>query len=140
MLAVAEVVAVVVAVVASVAVVVVEEVVCSNAPPRLSDGVGADGVGVDEEEQPGLFTETHASPVAETAPTGVSAPADTNVVVCAETGTGAVTSAVSVAVVFVTVVFRSVWLETVGLLSVAWVAVVMGSESCDVLSETPVWV
>ena len=91
-----------------VAAVVVEEVACSTGALRMSEDVGVDVVGVDEEEQPGLLTETHASPVAETLPTGVSAPADTEVVVCAETGTGAVTSVVSVAVVFVPVVLKSV--------------------------------
>ena len=78
--------------------------------------------------------------MAETAPTGVSAPAETEVLACADTGTGADTSAVSVAVVLVPVVARSVWLETVGLVSVACVTTLVGSESCDVLTEAPVFV
>ena len=51
--------------------------------------------------QPGLLTETHADPAAETVPTGVSAPAETEAFVCEETGTGAEMFAVSVAAVFV---------------------------------------
>ncbi len=47
------------------------------------------------------MTETHADPVAETVPTGVSAPAETEAFVCEETGTGAEMFAVSVAAVFV---------------------------------------
>ena len=50
---------------------------------------------------PELLTETHADPVAETVPTGVSAPAETEAFVCEETGAGAETFAVSVAAVFV---------------------------------------
>ena len=92
-----------------VAVSVVADVVCSSCDPKVSDGVEVDEAWLDCEEQPGLFTDTHASPVAETAPTGVSAPAETDVFDCAETGTGAETSsAVSVAAVFVPVVVRSV--------------------------------
>src|SRR5438874_1934119 len=68
--------ALVVDVVVSVTVAVVDEAACSVRPPRLSEAVGADVVGVDPDEQPGSFTETQAGPVADTVPTGVSAPAD----------------------------------------------------------------
>ena len=79
--------------------------------------------------------------MAETSPTGVSAPADTEVLASAETGTGADTSAVSVAVVSVTVVFTSVWLETVGLVSVACVTTLVGSvKICEVFTDAPVFV
>ena len=105
---VAEVAVVVVVVPMFVAVSVVADVVCSSCAPRPSDDVGVDEVWLDCEEHPGLFTDTHASPVAETAPTGVSAPAETDVFDCAETGTGADTSAVSVAVVVEPVVVASV--------------------------------
>ncbi len=58
---------------------------------------------------PGLLTDTHADPVTETSPTGVSVPAEAETVVCEDTGTtGADTSAVSVATVFVPVVVRLV--------------------------------
>jgi len=43
---------------------------------------------------PGLFTDTQADPVAETSPTGVSVPAETEVLCCADTGTGAEASIV----------------------------------------------
>ena len=89
-------------------VVVVDEIACSRLPSRLSEEAGADVIWVDPDEQPGLFTDTHASPVADTSPTGVSVPAEIDVFDCAETGTGAETSAVSVAVVFVPVVVRAV--------------------------------
>jgi hypothetical protein len=95
-------------VVASVVAVVVDVAASSSVPVRLSDTVGGEVVGVDDEEQPGLLTETHASAVSETSPTGVSCSADTAVVTSADTGTGAVTSSVSVAVVSVRVVVRSV--------------------------------
>ena len=87
---------------------VVEDTACPNDSVRLGDATGADEVWLDWGEQPGAFTETQTDPVAETWPTGVSAPADTEVFVCAETGTGAETSAVSVAVVLVPVVARCV--------------------------------
>ncbi len=86
----------------------VEETVFSTTPPRLSEGAGAEVVGVDP-EQPGSLTDTQADPVAETSPTGVSVPAEADAVVCEETGTtGADTSAVSVAAVFVPVVVKFV--------------------------------
>lgn len=59
--------------------------------------------------QPGLLTETHAAPVTETVPTGVSALADTEASICEDTGTtGAEISVVSVAAVFVPVVVKFV--------------------------------
>ena len=87
---------------------VVEDAACPKDSVRLGDAAGADEVWLDWGEQPGSFTETQADPVAETWPTGVSAPADTEVVVCADTGTGAVISTVSVEVVFVPVVVKFV--------------------------------
>jgi len=87
---------------------VVEDTACPKDSVRLGDATGADEGWLAWGEQPGSFTETQADPVAETAPTGVSAPADTEVFVCADTGTGAETSAVSVAVVLVPVVVRCV--------------------------------
>ena len=87
---------------------VVDETVFSTTPPRLSEEAGAEVAGVDP-EQPGSLTDTQADPVAETAPTGVSVPAEADAVVCEETGTtGAETSAVSVTAVFVPVVVKCV--------------------------------
>ena len=85
---------------------VVEDTACPKDSVRLGDATGADEGWLDCGEQPGSFTETQADPVAETWPTGVSAPADTEVFVCADTGTGAETAAVSVAVGLVPVVVR----------------------------------
>jgi len=86
----------------------VDEAAFSTTPPRLSEEAGAEVIGVDP-EQPGSLTDTQADPVAETSPTGVSVPAEVDAVVCEETGTtGAETSAVSVAAVFVPVVVRLV--------------------------------
>jgi len=85
---------------------VVEDAACPKDSAKLGDAAGADEGWLAWGEQPGSFTETQTDPVAETWPTGVSAPADTEAVVCADTGTGAETAAVSVAVVLVPVVVR----------------------------------
>ncbi len=88
--------------------------------------------------QPGLFTETHAVPVAETVPMGVSAPTPTEALVCVSTGTGAETAIVSDAVVVVPVVARSVCCAVVGCVSVTCVTVLAGSDSDEVPADASV--
>ncbi len=98
----------VVALAVPVTVAMVDAAVCSTTLPRRSEATGAAVVGGDP-EQPGSLTDTQADPVAETAPTGVSVPAEAAAVVCEDTGTtGAETSAVSVAAVCVPVVVTCV--------------------------------